>query len=381
VVEILQITGQQAVLWAQGFFSKWPDGPSVRQDVATRRIEGFSKDIHMSRSNVRAIGAMLAAIFSFAVPAVAQNRSDGAAPSASTPMSFPAWAYPWVPDFTLPPDDGIPRRVPDSTATFTITQERDLFFSPDWHPEDHAPMPEVVARGRKPDVRACGSCHRAEGTGGPENANLAGLPAAYIVQQMADYKSGARKFSGPQRSPNVLMTAIAKAANDDEIQGAAAYFSALKPKSNTKVVETDTVPKTYIARVFVAKLATGGMEPIGQRIVEVPVDVEQFEHRDSRSQFMVYAPIGSIAKGEALVKTGGAGQTIPCAICHGPDLKGVGPIPGIAGRSSSYVVRQLYDFKHGTRAGIGSALMKPTVEKLTEEDMVSLAAYLASLTP
>jgi cytochrome c553 len=335
----------------------------------------------MSRSNVRTIGAMLAVIFSFAIPAVAQNPSAGAAPSASTATWFPAWAYPWVPDFKLPPDDGVPRRVPDSTATFTITQERDLFFSPDWHPEDHAPMPEVVAHGRKPDVRACGSCHRAEGTGGPENANLAGLPAAYIVQQMADYKSGARKFSGPQRSPNVLMTAIAKAANDDEIQAAATYFSALKRKSNIKVVETDTVPKTYIARVFVAKLANGGTEPLGQRIVEVPVDVDQFEHRDSRSQFMVYAPVGSIAKGEALVKTGGASQTVACTICHGTDLKGVGTIPGIAGRSPSYVVRQLYDFKQGTRAGSGSALMKPAVEKLTEEDMVSLAAYLASLTP
>ena len=80
-------------------------------------------------------------------------------------------------------------------------------------------------------------------------------------------------------------------------------------------------------------------------------------------------------------KTGGAGQTIPCAICHGPDLKGVGQIPGIAGRSPSYIVRQLYDFKHGTRAGSGGALMKPIVEKLTEDHMISLAAYLASLTP
>lgn len=335
----------------------------------------------MSGPNVRAIGAMLAAIFSFAVPAVAQNRSDGAAPSASTPMSFPAWAYPWVPDFKAAPDDGIPRRVPDSTATFMLPQLRDLFFSPDWHPQDHAPMPEVVARGRKPDVRACGSCHRAEGTGGPENSSLAGLPAAYIVQQMADYKSGVRKFSGPQRISVLLMTAIAKAATDAEVQAAAAYFSALKPKSTIKVVETDTAPKTYIARLFVAKLATGGTEPIGPRIVEVPVDVHQFEHRDSRSQFMVYAPVGSIAKGEALVKSGGAGQTTPCGICHGPDLKGVGPVPGIAGRSPSYIVRQLYDFKQGTRAGIGSALMKPTVEKLSEDDMIALAAYLASLTP
>ena len=91
-------------------------------------------------------------------------------------------------------------------------------------------------------MRACGSCHRTEGTGGPENASLAGLPASYIVQQMADYKSGARKFSGPQRSPVLLMSAMAKTATDEEVQAAAAYFSFLKPKPNIKVVETDTVP-------------------------------------------------------------------------------------------------------------------------------------------
>jgi cytochrome c553 len=242
-------------------------------------------------------------------------------------------------------------------------------------------MPEVVARGRKPDVRACGSCHRAEGTGGPENSGLAGLPGSYIVQQMVDYKSGARKFSGPQRSLALLMVAAAKAATDAEVQAAANYFSALKPKSIIKVVETDTVPKAYVARNFYVIAKGGDKEPIGQRIVEAPVDVDQFELRDSRSQFVAYVPIGSVAKGETLVKTGGAGTTLPCATCHGHDLKGLGPIPGIAGRSRSYVVRQLYDFKHGARVGIGSALMKATVEKLSNDDMVSVAAYLASLTP
>src|SRR6202042_1286380 len=131
-----------------------------------------------------------------------------------------------------------------------MAQARGLFFPPDWHPDDPPAMPDVVAHGRPPDVRACGSCHRTEGTGGPENASLAGLPAAYIVEQMGDYKSGARKFAGPQRSPVLLMTTIAKATNDADIQAAAAYFSSLKPKSVIKVVETDTVPATQIARVF-----------------------------------------------------------------------------------------------------------------------------------
>jgi cytochrome c553 len=314
----------------------------------------------------------------FSGAAIAQ--APGSVPSNSS-SSFPAWAYPWAPDFKAPPDDGVPRHVPDSAAAFTITQERDLFFAPDWHPDDHPPMPDVVAHGRTPDVRACGSCHRTEGTGGPENASLAGLPVSYIVQQMADYKSGVRKFSGPQRSPVLLMTAIAKAASDAEVQAAAAYFSSLKPKPNIKVVEADTVPATQIARVFYMIAKDGEAEPIGERIAEVPVDVAQFEHRDSRSQFVAYVPKGSIAKGEALAKSGGSGTTTPCATCHGPDLRGVDAVPGIAGRSPSYLVRQIYDFQQHTRQGSASALMAPVVEKLSHDDMIALAAYVSSLKP
>jgi cytochrome c553 len=312
--------------------------------------------------------------------AVAQSPAP-AASASSAPASFPAWAYPWAPDFKAAPDDGVPRHVPDSGASFTVTQERDLFFVPDWHPDDHPAMPDIVAHGRRPDVRACGSCHRAEGTGGPENASLAGLPAAYIIQQIEDYKSGARKFAGPQRSPSLLMTAIAKASTEEEAKAAAAYFSSLKPKANIKVVETDTVPVTELARVFYMVSRNGGTEPIGQRIVEVPVDAEQFEHRDTRSQFIAYVPIGSIARGEALAKTGGAGVTTPCATCHGPDMKGIASVPGIAGRSPSYLVRQIYDFQQHARAGQAGALMSPVVEKLSHDDMISLAAYVSSLTP
>jgi cytochrome c553 len=313
--------------------------------------------------------------------AVAQKAASNSASSAPTSDSFPAWAYPWAPDFELPPDDRMPKHVPDSTVTFTTTQLRDHFFAPDWHPRDHAPMPDIVAHGRRPDVRACGSCHRVEGTGGPENASLAGLPAAYIAQQMADYKSGARKFSGPQRSAVLWMTEIAKAATDAEVRAAATYFSSLKPKQIIKVVETDTAPVTEIARFFYTTVANGGTEPIGRRIVEVPQDLEQFEHRDSRSQFTAYVPIGSIAKGEVLAKTGGSGTTIPCAGCHGPGLNGIGSIPGIAGRSPSYLVRQMYDFQQQMRNGSAGALMVPVVEKLSHDDMIVLAAYVSSLQP
>jgi cytochrome c553 len=328
----------------------------------------------MLGSWISAFGFVLAATLASVTLALAQTGSAALPPA-------PNWAYVWDPDFKVPAVDNAPQRLPGSTASFSWAQARDLFFAPSWHPEDHPAMPEVVARGRKPDVRACGSCHRAEGTGGPENSSLAGLPVAYFVQQMADFKTGARKFSGPQRSAVLLMTAAAKAMTDAEVQAAAEYFAALKPKPIVKVVEADTVPKTYIARLFFVKQPQGGTEALGRRIVEMPDDVEQFELRDTRSQFTAYVPVGSIAKGEALARSGGAGTTVPCAICHGAGLKGVGPIPAIAGRSPTYIVRQLFEFKHGTRAGPSSALMKPTVEKLSEDDMISLAAYVASLTP
>jgi cytochrome c553 len=242
-------------------------------------------------------------------------------------------------------------------------------------------MPAVVATGRKPDVFACGFCHRADGPGGPENASLAGLSADYIKQQMADFKNGARKTSVPERGPPQLMIALAKAASEQEVEASAEYFAALKPSSLIKVVETETVPKTYVAGWFLADSGNGEREPIGNRIIEVPADVVQFESRDARSRFIAYVPIGSVKKGEDLAANGSAGATTQCALCHGPGLGGLADVPGIAGRSPSYIVRQLYDFKHGARAGHGSELMKPVVEALSVENMLALAAYAASLPP
>src|SRR5262245_38966243 len=75
-------------------------------------------------------------------------------------------------------------------------------------------LPEIVANGRKPGVFACGSCHRATGPGGPENADLAGLPKCSISQQMADYKCGARGTALPGRTPPKLMVELSKPITD-----------------------------------------------------------------------------------------------------------------------------------------------------------------------
>jgi len=126
---------------------------------------------------------------------------------------------------------------------------------------------------------------------------------------------------------------------------------------------------------------SGGVEPIGQRIIEMPEDLERTELRDDRSGFIAYVPTGSIAKGRELVRTGGGGRTQPCGVCHGDDLRGLGPVPPLAGRSPSYLVRQLYDLQTGVRKGRWSPLMQAAVAKLSVADFVALAAYAASLEP
>jgi cytochrome c553 len=334
--------------------------------------------------------AASAALLMVVATTSAQNQGGAQSQPAAAPQTTPPWAYPVAPAAQRAPDDGTQHRVPGSAAAFTVTQVRDAFNVADWHPGDHPSMPEIVKHGRQPDVRGCGYCHMPNGQGRPENSALAGLPAAYIVQQMADFKNGLRKTSEAKMGPPNAMIAIGKAATEAEAQAAAEYFASFKFKPWIKVVESATVPKTRIAGGMLAKDESGGTEPIGQRIIEMPEDLERTELRDPRSAFVAYVPVGSIKKGEELASTGGdkavggqivAGKTIRCGICHGADLKGLGNVPPIAGRSPSYAVRQLYDMQHGNRKGPGAALMKAVVANLTVEDMVNIAAYTSSRVP
>ncbi len=125
--------------------------------------------------------AVFAAMCMVLLSTAAQNQDSAGNQSTPTIQTAPAWAYPIGP-FDRPEDDGTPKHVPGSTAAFTMTQIRDRFNVPDWHPADHPPMPDVVAHGRKPDIWGCGYCHLPNGQGRPENAGLAGLPAGYIAQ-------------------------------------------------------------------------------------------------------------------------------------------------------------------------------------------------------
>lgn len=296
-------------------------------------------------------------------------------PALAGAAERPDWAFP-VTDKVQPPDtdDGKPKTAPGSTKSYTRKQINDLMNPPDWYPDIHPPMPKVVSNGNGTTVRACAACHLTTGTGHDESAYVAGLPANYFIRQMADYKSGDRKGSG-------TMVGMAKAITDEEVRAAAEYFAALKARPWNRVVEADTVPKTYVAAGNKRlRHPDGGTEALGSRIIVIPEDEEIVLNRDPRSGFITYVPKGSVAKGKELA-AGGNGKTIACTICHGPALKGLGDVPSIAGRQANYIVRQLWSVQNGERIGNSAALMVAVVDKLSNDDMLALGAYVASLEP
>jgi cytochrome c553 len=302
---------------------------------------------------------------------------------AETPtQSTPYWAFCINRDSAAPATvDNQPRHVPESDATFTTAETKDLFSVPDWHPAEHPAMPEIVSHGRKPDVFACGYCHLPNGLGRPENSSLAGLPVDYMIHQVSDFRSGARKSSEPRHLPVTNMITHETKATKEEIAASAKYFSKLEHKPWIRVVETNTVPKTHVAGWMLVADTPAATEPIGQRIIEMPEDLERTELRDDTSGFVAYVPEGSLKKGKWLVTTGSDGKMQSCAKCHGAGLRGSGNVPPIAGRSPSYIVRQLFDIKSGARSGALALQMRKQVVKLSLDDMIDIAAYVSSLKP
>ena len=308
----------------------------------------------------------------------AQSSAEGGA-NAILPWAYvlnePASGNAEAPD----PEEVV--TVPDSSVSMPRSAININNGPPDWHPNSHPAMPALVATGGGDGVVACGYCHLPNGQGKPENASLAGQPYDYIVQQMTDWRNGLRKSGEPRMGPPAFMERIGLAATDEQAHIAAEYFSSINFKPWVRVVETDVVPETRFSGWIHKVVEGGGMEPLGTRIVETPEDLHRTELRDDASSFIAYVPTGSIARGEHLVTTGGNGKTETCAVCHGSQLKGLGPVPALAGRSPSYIARQLYDLQTGVRNGAWADLMNSTVENLTVEDIVNIAAYTASLDP
>ena len=333
----------------------------------------------------------VAAFAAFVTVGVAAQRGGGAAPPAAAPSgpNYPAWAYaitppppPGTPRPPAPPEDTSVHHVPGTTRAFTVAQIADLRGPADWFPEDHPAMPAIVAYGRQPSVRSCSYCHYPNGKGRPSNGGVAGLPVSYFLQTLNDFKNDRRKPGDPRKVNVNQMIAFAKNMTPEEMQSAAEYFASTPWTQWVRVVEAKTVPKTDAEGSIFFKAHEGGMEPIGMRVIETPEDDEQTEPlRNPRSGFVAYVPPGSIKKGKSLVDNGAGGRSVACTICHGDGLKGLGNVPRIAGLHPIYIVRQLHLFKEGDRKGPDAALMNRPAAKLTDAEILNIAAYVSSLSP
>jgi cytochrome c553 len=299
--------------------------------------------------------------------------SPTAQPQQPPAAGYPSWAFPLKVERPFPPEGPEAKSLDGSPKRYTQQQVDDLLNPPDWFPDQRPDPPAIVLKGHG-DALACSACHLMSGLGHPESADLTGLTVTYMVQQMRDFRTGSR-IDVPR------MNKIATAVSENESREAAEWFAKLAPRPFTRVIETDTVPRTFLGDGRMRFVEPdGGTEPIGNRIISLPEDQARARLRDPNSGFIAYVPVGSIAKGKGLVETGG-GRTLPCAACHGQDLKGAGDVPRLKGVHPIYIARQLYRFRDGTRNGAGAAPMKASVERLTDEDIVALSAYLGSLAP
>ncbi len=171
----------------------------------------------------------------------------------------------------------------------------------------------------------CVACHGLDGAGNDLAGfpRLAGMDAGYLVKQVRDYRSGARKSA--VMSPNV------DDLNDDQIADVAAYYATL-----------NTAP---------ASLPSGSP--------------------------------GALALGEALTTKGDWDHYIvPCETCHGPGNVGVGSdFPKLAGQHPTYIKQQLKAWKTGTRNNDPNHLMLAIAKRLTETQIEAVAAWLARQDP
>jgi cytochrome c553 len=177
------------------------------------------------------------------------------------------------------------------------------------------------------------------------------------------------------------MRASAANVTDAEVASAAEYFSGLRLTRRVEVVEATVIPRVVQSAWMYVTTGGEGTELLGQRIIEVALDRARHELRDSVSGYRAYVPRGSIARGSTIARRGQNETALACVVCHGEDLRGVGDIPPLAGRSPTYIVRQLLAFRTGSRSAAAGAPMAPVVAQMNVDDMIAAAAYAASLEP
>ena len=100
-------------------------------------------------------------------------------------------------------------------------------------------------------------------------------------------------------------------------------------------------------------------------------------------------PLGGGAKslvgaGERIFQDGAPDANVAaCAACHGPDAKGIGEIPRLAGQLPDYTVNKLVNWSKERGQNPAkpdtSAVMSPVAHSLTRSQVEAVAAYLSYL--
>ncbi len=194
---------------------------------------------------------------------------------------------------------------------------------------------EGDAQAGKDKSSVCGACHGATGINpNPNYPDLAGQNAAYVVKQLADFKSGART--------DMMMAPMAANLSEQDMADLAAYFASQKRASErTEAAADNAAPATVAATTGSAEIVT------------------------STPAKAIYA--GDVKSGQE--------KSAMCVACHGADGNSLVAIyPKLAGQSASYLTKQLADFKSGARK---DPVMVGMVAALSEKDMQDLGAFFA----
>lgn len=302
------------------------------------------------------------------------------APLMPKPVAPFQWAYPMAPP-------GLARPDPDEMHTATgadpamklsMRQIADGFGPPDWFPREHAPLPDIVAHGRKPHDQACILCHLPNGNGHPESSSISGLSVDYIIHEMHAFRDGDRANI---RAPAMIEMSLD--ITDKELRDAAAYFARIPRKQQQwiRVVETSRAPASHVGGGGIRFIDKGANTvPVPNDMIYEVAEGEEVELRNDHVSFADYVPMGSLARGRT-VALGNRGAMRSCASCHGDDYRGHDDAPRIAGRSAYYLIRQMADMKAGNRKGEALGKMKEIIGKLSDADILNVAAYMASRSP
>ena len=271
------------------------------------------------------------------------------------------WAYPVEP----PPGNNA-----DATPPGKKVNQYLLFGSYTGLPA----MPKAVTTGKP---LPCMQCHLANGGSHPESAAIAGMPVDYIIEQVHAFRDGQRVDVRTGR-----MVQVAKTISEEDLKAAAEYYAAIGPDRQKwlKTVVGTEVPKgpaPFGGGGFRYHAPEGGMEPLpAGMVVETAEDDDLVRARDQiDGGFVQYVHPEDMALGEKIAAEG------KCGTCHGPEYKGKGDVPRLAGQHTVYLIRQLKDMQTGARKDKRVAVMKPITDKLSDREMVAVSAYLASKTP